>query len=296
MHEGRLQRWMRTQAGPSTSADAFVAPSRARVPNQYMMQAWDHGLKGGCGISLARFMPDRRISALSKDQVRFFVSADGCPNPAPFAPDEPVVRRSCVLDKSTSDSWLELPRVVVAGAEGIHRPSVHVCIDQGSIGWPGWVYCFCELGVRGTLWMDPWHRIANNLDLAVKNSSLFLIQLETSILFNVGSGPWDRAAFHGAIVGAAAQYLKVATPSDDLLNMFFYGLCADELDFPSDMGRSAHQERVHARLQENFVFKGKGDKVKLGRWFAWWDAADGKLESWHQLLLFMTYYGVLYQY
>lgn len=73
--------------------------------------------------------------------------------------------------------------------------------------------------------MDPWHRVCNNLDMAVKSSNLFLIQLETSILFNVGSGPWDRAAFHGAISGAASQYLKVATPSDELLAMFYYDVC-----------------------------------------------------------------------
>lgn len=44
------------------------------------------------------------------------------------------------------------------------------------------------------------------------------------------------------------------------------------------------------------VCRRKGDKVKLGRWFAWWDAAGERLICWHQLLLFLTYYGIAFNY
>jgi len=296
LHESRLQQWMGDQVEHPWEKQTGRASAKARVPNQHMLQAWDHALRAGCGLSLSHFMPARRATALGLGERRFHVPVGSGPQTVPFAEGDPTLRRCCVEHVATKRGRFELPRVPQAGAAALHRPSLHVAIDQGSIGWPGWLYTFTGLGVRGTLWMDPWHRITNNLDQAVKASNLYLVQLETSIVWDVGSGPWDKAAFHGNMSGAAKKFLQVAKPSDELLSLLFHGLCVDELDFPSDFGSEAHQARVLERLQRNFVLRGKGDKVKLGRWFAWWDAASDKMHQLHQLLLFLTYYAILARY
>ena len=51
-------------------------------------------------------------------------------------------------------------------------------------------------------------------------------------------------------------------------------------------------ERVWERLKRCHVFKGKGTKTKLGRWFSWWDRAEGRLEGWHEVLFFLTFLGI----
>lgn len=87
--QGALAALDAVPGGSANSQEAFVAPSRVWVPNQYMMQAWDHGLKGGCGISLDKFLPDRRLRPLSKDQKRFFIPVAECPNAIPFRARRP---------------------------------------------------------------------------------------------------------------------------------------------------------------------------------------------------------------
>lgn len=169
---------------------------------------------------------------------------------------------------------------------------MHATIDQGAVGFPAWQWAFGPLRLRGSIWFDPWHRLANDVKECVVGAGLWLTLLECVAVWNVFTGPYEKAAHWGKVCCAAETYLRCANDDDPLFQLVFENIAQDHQDECADYLSVDHARRVWTRLSSSKVLKGKGDRVKLGRWLSWWDAADARADCWHEQLLFCLYHGV----
>ena len=68
--------------------------------------------------------------------------------------------RSCIRNLTSGARFFEMPVKIKDGVEV--RPTWHVTLDQGSIGFPGMVFYALGLGARCTLSWDRLHRVTND--------------------------------------------------------------------------------------------------------------------------------------
>ena len=207
------------------------------------------------------------------------------------AEDPPGRRRACVRNQVDGSRWIELPREATATG-CLHRPTLHTCIDQGSVGWPGWLFLLEKCRIRGTLWPDPWHRATNDIKGAVVASGLWLVLLECVCVWNVASGPHDGAAHWGKLMQAGRHLLRHGDASDPWFLLFAEGIAQDHHDKPMDYMSEAHLQRIWGYLPHSKALQGKGDRVKLGRWLSWWDACEQRHESWTETLMLLALHGM----
>ena len=92
-----------------------------------------------------------------------------------------------------------------------------LCLDQGFIGWPAALFLYQQIGIQGWLVNDPFHRLWNDLRLALANSGLGPLVREMMLLFNHRAGPWDAAGFLQQARGAVEELKGF----DDHNNIFF---------------------------------------------------------------------------
>lgn len=195
--KSQLQAW--TAARPAQPRDHLVSQRKCekprRVANMYQLLCLDHGLQSGLGLNLDQFRPRRRAVPLAPNETRVFlpeseVVPGGCPDR----------RRSCIVDQTTGDGALELPRW--PGGDGddarIDRDLL-VVIDQGSVGFQGTFFLFQHLGLSGYAFFDPWHRAWNDLSASLRSSGFWPIILELIVVLNHRSGPFSGSAFYQVI-------------------------------------------------------------------------------------------------
>ena len=239
--------------------------SAKMLANLLYLRGLDHTLQVSTGAGLRQYLPCRRPTALKPGQERRFVAVDGLG----LQTDQGGRRmRSCILDKSASPpgSFLECP---VGNAR-----SLHMAIDQGTVGWHGLFYIYSHLGVRGSFIGDKPHRWWNDMRAACKQANVWLKVLGCLLLLNLATGPWQGQAHHGTLVGAAldlfAQGLQRGGRWDDMYPMLYEDIAQDlGLEGSSCFGSASHLKQVWQAASQCKFFSSKGKRVKLGRWMSW---------------------------
>ena len=291
-HSSAAQEFMskHRQADSHARAEHGARRKPLRVSSQYIAQASDHALGGGFRIRLDHFQVAQLVRPLRLFERRYLEDAASLPavaKPVPYPEGGAPKKRPCIVNESTGTAYIELPRASTSSGS-LHRPCIHACVDQGTVGWPAWNYFLECCPIRGTLWQDLWHRATNDIKNAVVASGLWLTLLERVCIWNV-----EGAAHWGKTCQAAQHLLRYGSSSDPLFTMLAEGIAADHGDNPLDHMSPGRLEKLWRGLKESKVTKGpgKGDRVKLGRWLSWWDASNARHDSWHEMLLFLIVHG-----
>lgn len=268
-----------------TSAQAY------RAPNQHAVQALDHGLRGGLGLSVKDFVVESPPKPLASNQKRYYVEARELPGWTPPFPGEPHSRlKSCVEEEGTENRWVEVPTIMEGGR--IQRRSLHLFIDLGSVGAPAAHWLFQVAGVRGTVADDWSHSDWNIFNAAISDANLEHVVLERVLVQNTPSGPYKGAAFHQEVKSQGTKYLECADHNDPLFVALFDRICRAASDDPPDYGSERHRRVTFESLKQSVILKRKGHNIRRGRWYHVFDACDDMDVAMPHLLLFILYIGI----
>ena len=93
------------------------------------------------------------------------------------------------------------------------------------------------------------------------------------MILNAKAGPWGKASFMSIVKGAAADYFNQCDSSDPLFRMMYPMICKDQrFSGDPDQGTPDHMAKVFTKLRSCPAYHSKGCKVKIGRWFSWFQA------------------------
>eukprot|EP00971_Amphidinium_carterae_P350308 6491482-Amphidinium_carterae.1 len=250
-----------------------------RAANLWVVKALDHALTVGLGRGLQAFVVSQPLEKLEKGHRRFKVQ------PGPTVPPELFnggqAFRWAVLDEGTKRTRIELTSRA--------PPSIHICTDQGTVGYQAGFWMMQAAGMSCTWKGDIHHRIYNDVKAAVKTSKLLLPQLAASAVFNLGAGPWANNAYQNIISSAAREYFSIASVDEPLFQMHFDLLARDLTDGVTKETRS-HMESVLEQMKACSALWNCGASTRSFRWFAWFDKAADYMVGWHTVLLVLSYY------
>lgn len=220
-------------------------------------------------MSLASFVTECPLQPLNAGQSRHMLQRGEIPD---WAFEKGQLQRACI-EEASGDRVLEL--------RGFDMCRVlHVCSDQGSIGWPTWYYLFTRRNLFGTFSWDPHHRTWGDVKNAIKASDLFVHLLTAVMVYNISSGPWDGAAFFSDLRGAAAQFFANESIDSPFFTMFYENMSKDMgMYHQGSFGTRGHMQEVFDSLKRHDMLRKKGQKVKLSRWFSVFDKAE-EFNSW----------------
>lgn len=196
--------------------------------NREMAIALDHALQSSL-LDLRRFLPERRCSALTPRQRRYFVDV----------PPERLVagsssRRACVWDEDAQKGEVEVPRSFLNGKP--HAPALHKTVDEGAVGFIMTHWLDCSVGARGSSFEDKWHRFFNDMKSALIENKIWVIVLERMVVFNVMTAPYASHGFYCQAKSAAEEYFSSRSPDC----LIFRSLYEDR--FVNQIGREVAHE------------------------------------------------------
>ena len=283
MLQSALCQWLGEAAGPD-DPDVAAEMRPRRAANMHYMLCMENAIKAGTGYSLSDFLPLRRPTRLESHETREVV----------YLGREQGVgqQRVAVLNRSSGKRVLEHPKHLDKDGRAYLSPSLVVCVDQGSVGWPCVQMAFQAFGLRGYYSHDPWHRIWNDLKAACVATSFWSIVREGTLAMNVRCGPFQGAAFHGQLQST----LKVLKSSSSFDNVFFqatYNAICHEwgLQGALDYGSEEHMLTVFRQLCESSELSHKGSNVKWARWASFFDSGHSFRECWSARLCVMLFHG-----
>eukprot|EP00971_Amphidinium_carterae_P339145 6476776-Amphidinium_carterae.4 len=178
-------------------------------------------------------------------------------------------------------------------ASGDARDSLHVCCDQGSIGHAAMQYCEQVLGLRMSLQCDIWHRLHNDLVIAVSSSGCARARLDTLHVMKLRRGPFQRAGNLG-VLRCAAQLMREEVPEQNPLWDILYAPVMAELGMSErsvDFGTEEHVSRAWREILKVLSTEGIGTNVKTSRWFAWEQRSRKASAHRYQDLLLLMFLG-----
>lgn len=219
-----------------------------RLSNRLYGLVPDNQLRQATGLGFERFAPARRVGPLTADEERYFSEMEGVGG---------VRQRSCILNRASNSRYLEVPDEFF-GEECI-SPSLHVKVDQGSVGWQFYQWLFHSGKVRGSLEQDEHHRGPNDAKEATLATGLYSSMLLWTAVFNVFGGPWNNGHFHWYLKGFAEQfggeaYLPIA-------QLLYEDMVSELKAEGPGVGTEEHLRCLHAQVAECPLIKRKGEKV-----------------------------------
>lgn len=225
------------------------------------------------GFGVAALVPSRPLRPLNGKFTRKFVSMQALPE-AVRASAAGRTRRAVLVAEDGSAS--------LETAWQDNRRILHCMIDCGSVGWPSKNWLFYSAECRGERWIDPPHRRSNNIADALGASRLLSFRAEALVLVNCSAGPWWGAANHQAWREAGTEWHDSVTSQDELFCALYPWIVHDWTGgvLPSDMFSDSHMEMTFRRLRDHLDDRGKGDIVRLNRWFQVWTKARGLQQNW----------------
>lgn len=124
-----------------------------RMHNRALLGSLDHQLQRGCGVNLQTFVSAHPLKPLGVDEERYLAEIA---SPASSEPEA----RSCIHNRRTGERRIELPLRYVDGSP--HLPTIHICMDQGPVGWPAMQFYAFHCKAHATLHFDHLHRMHND--------------------------------------------------------------------------------------------------------------------------------------
>ena len=288
----RLRAFMQGTEEEAQAAKKQLAAIQYRAPNQHVVQAYDHALQGGLGLSLHHFVVQVPPGPLKQGQLRYFVPASDLPGWRPPFPDEPERKKSCISDlNSPLRRWVEVPTVLDARGRLV-RPTLHTCTDLGTIGAPSMHWYYQVAKGRGTYQDDILHTEWNIFVNSLNEAGLKCVLLERALVQNLPSGPYKGAAFHSEVKKQGLQFVTSNDATSPLFLAAFDHLCQAADNFPDDYGSLRHREEMWARLANSPHLRRKGVHCRVGRWYHVLDACDDTDAHLPELLVFLSYIGI----
>ena len=165
-----------------------------------------------------------------------------------------------------------------------------VSMDQASNGFAAIWFPNYHLYLRCMATYDPFHREWNDARLAVSDEGLWWVILMSTIVYNMPHGPWESCAFWSKIVDMATDYARRSSWTSQLFKVLYESICNDLSQLAT--GSVAHMNTIFDSCLETMVFKRKGEKVALRRWFGWVDAAHSFDSVFHSFLLVLICLGM----
>ena len=86
-----LQAFMMEKEDQTANQGRLGKKDTSRVANAWLLVCLSHGLKGGTGITLDRFLVDSPVRALAEDERRYYVDCE--PDDGTHQPGDPPRRR-----------------------------------------------------------------------------------------------------------------------------------------------------------------------------------------------------------
>ena len=126
---------------------------------------------------------------------------------------EPALRTS----KTTR---VELPLKLKEGGR-LDRAALHFVADEGLIGGPAFTWLFTRRGLRGTKWIDPWHRIWNDTKVACRACNLWTVVQEYTVVFNMLRAPFSGSGFYQALRTSGKHFFKTSSFSNPLYGSLY---------------------------------------------------------------------------
>lgn len=260
----------------------------SRLSNALFVKALDHALQSGMNKNLKMFRPSNPVCPIKTNQKQYFI--DG--NLEGLEQEEGRVIRSCIEE---SDDTGVVGRRLELVAD-IPRPSLHVCLDRGSIGWTSALWMFLGQKIRGTFLPDPLHMAWGDVKNAVEDAGLGHVKLEAILLFSFASGPWKGAAFFQNVKDASLDFFHglPGQKADELFSLMYDDICKDlGLCCTAEYGTPEHMKYVREQASQCSVFQKKGEKVKLSRFFSFIRKAREFESCWWSLACVLLYTGML---
>jgi len=225
--------------------------------------ALDNALLNGAELSLKVFQVAQEAYCLHQDNVRLFVQDLKDMPEAIKAASLGRCQRVCGLDSGSSQTALAIHWAVA-------RRVLHCHIDQGAVGVPSKVWLFCRQRLRGWFWIDHAHRRHNCVIDAFAACGLGWLRSEMAFVSSVASGPWGNAGHFGKFSEACKEFIRNSNIHDPLWTELYPVITffLTEAQVPSSYGQEGHMQEVWQLASESRVLEDPGEKVKLGRWFA----------------------------
>ena len=139
------------------------------------------------------------------------------------------------------------------------------------------------LGLTGARFADPFHRWNNDTAMATALSGLATIEKAATLIFNIGYGPWQAAAFFHLMLAEGQRLPKTLTPSGQFVMRFWRRRLVDtgmHLSSGDDIVGEGGRKRWLDTLPGNSVIQLKGVKVQPAKWMSLQQAG----EIWDTLL------------
>ncbi len=188
-----------------------IGGPRARLANQDFAEHLDQMMVAGLGRGIASFFPKRKLGPLGLGDKRGFVEQSD-----PLTGE--IFYRS-VLTLASGERLYELPRVIADSK--VISPALHLAVDQGSVGWPTYLWLLLGKGCRMTLCNDILHRLHNDWLDAVAGSGLMVIRFEFRHVGHLRRGRWGGPANASILQAAAKEMSEVLDENSAIFSMLY---------------------------------------------------------------------------
>lgn len=274
-HEAATEKMSKAQEG--TERDVLRS-------NEVSVQALDHALQS-MGLSLKQFQwQGSQARPLAAGETRYGLAEDVWPEGFRLVKRR---RRSCILEASGSKR-IEVPKLASAPKQ------LHIVLDRGPCSWPSLFWLYGHLGLDGTFWADPNHLVWTSTQAALKESGYWCTFVEISLLCSVKTGPWEGCAFLSVLREASEEYFTLVPEGSDELMRFFEAPLSVELGVasPGRLGSEDGFRHLRRKVQDRLEGMRQGSRVKLARWFSYFDCAAELEKEWSLHLFILLYIGL----
>jgi hypothetical protein len=155
------------------------------------------------------------------------------------------------------------------------------CNDQEQLQITGGEFIFGDkpvgLGCTGARFVDDFHRWNNDLNYATSKGGYAPVEKAATLCFNIGYGPWQKAAWFAMILAQGQRDAKTIKPNSELLARYWFdilrgkGLHKSLLDEVS--GEAARKNFLENLPKENLM-QLKGVKVAPAKWMTIFEAGN----------------------
>lgn len=255
------------------------------VPNWLTIRAVDHALQS-LGLSLKDFKATQTLPPLGQGEMRYGLRPEDFP--AGFAAVDRR-RRSCVANEKDP----EKRRLEVAWV-GDCRRQLHLLADRGPCQFLALQWLFTTQNLVGSWMPDPLHMMWGDVQRVVKDAGLWSCFLEIVVAAGYKGGPWKGSSHLQSVRDAAADYQALVTPeADALFGVLYEDIARDMKRFrPTVAGSPEHLREIREKALDDLQNLGKGRRIKISRWFSFFDVAAELEERWHLELWLLVFLGI----
>ena len=225
-------------------------------------------------LTLKLFCSSHALKPLAKDEERIVLEG---PAVHPRLLVEGQRLRLCIRNKTTGAVSLE--RKCEA-----KRNRLHLVSDRGPTIWPGWFFLFGPGQCIGSFkwdeahkgWDDPQHTI-NRIGMG----SFFLWCIVLSV--NFMHAPFNTAAFMVSLSNCADKYFAHMDPSCATFQFYYTHMSKQAIESPALVGTDESIRRVWDCFKSCPLYREKGSKTKMTRWFSIFDRLEEFIPWWWAL-------------